>query len=129
MLAHPVSSGGQFGSNSMPVTVAALTPGVGLSSVLGSVNFPFVEICGLRIDSPFIHVKLIYFNRVPVVEIASGICKSRLVGRIVIVGRHPINVVGRVTDCRSGLEVGTRTLNVIEWHVKIYVIIGVVQLL
>jgi hypothetical protein len=129
MLAHPVSSGGEFGSNGMPVTVTALTPGVRLSSVLGSVDFPLVKIRRLRVDSPFIHVKLINFDRVPMVEIASGIGKSCLVGVSVVVAPHSINVVGRVTNCRSGLEVGTRTLNVIEWHVKIYVIIGVVQLL
>ncbi len=129
MLAHPVPSCWEFCRYGMPVTVAALTPGVGLSPVLGSIDFPLVEIGGLRVDSPFIHVKLINFNRVPVVEIASGVVKSRLVGCSVVVGRHSINVVGRMTNCRSGLEIRTRTLNVIQWRVKIYVIIGVVQLL
>ena len=110
----------------MSVTITTLTPGIRLSPVLGSVDFSLVEIGWLRVNPPLIHVELVDLDWVPVVEVPSRMGQCGFV-RGVVWG-HTVNVVWWVTDCRSGFEVRTRALAVIELYVKRYVIVCVVQL-
>ena len=70
MFAHPILSGRQFGSDCMSFTITALTPGIGLSSILSCIDLSLIEIGRLRVDTSFIHVELIDFYGVPVVKVS-----------------------------------------------------------
>ena len=68
----------------MSVTVTTLTPGIGLSPVLGCVYFSLVEISRLRVNTSLVHVKLVDFHRVTVVKVASGMVEGSFVRSVVV---------------------------------------------
>lgn len=49
------------------------------SLILSTIHFPSIEICWHWVYAPLVHIKLVYFNRIPIIKVILRVCRVKTI--------------------------------------------------